>query len=111
LSGLPIPLPGFVLIAAALVQFISSKMMMPVVAQSQALAKKTETKKDDLASSLQTQMVYLFPLMTIFIGYSFPSGLILYWFIFSFSTAVQQYFVSGFGGLEPWLKKLKLLKN
>ena len=111
LPGLPIPLPGFVLIAAALVQFISSKMMLPVVAQSQALAKKTETKKDDLASSLQTQMVYLFPLMTIFIGYSFPSGLILYWFIFSFSTAVQQYFVSGFGGLEPWLKKLKLLRN
>jgi len=111
LPGLPIPLPGFVLIAAALVQFISSKMMMPAITQSQALAKKTETKKDDLASSLQTQMVYLFPLMTIFIGYSFPSGLILYWFIFSFSTAVQQYFVSGFGGLEPWLKKLKLLKN
>ncbi len=111
LPGLPIPLPGFVLIAAALVQFISSKMMLPVITQSQALAKKTETKKDDIASSLQTQMVYLFPLMTIFIGYSFPSGLILYWFIFSFSTAVQQYFVSGFGGLEPWLKKLKLLRN
>ncbi len=111
LSGFPIPLPGLVLIAAALVQFISSKMMQPVVSRSQKEAAKTETKKDDMATSLQSQMLYLFPLMTIFIGYSFPSGLILYWFIFSLSTAIQQYFVSGFGGLKPWLIKLKLLKR
>jgi len=111
LPGFPIPLPGFVLIAAALVQFVSSKMMQPIVAQSQKVAVKTETKKDDLGTSLQSQMLYLFPLITIFIGYSFPSGLILYWFIFSFSTALQQYFVSGFGGLEPWLKKLNFLRK
>jgi YidC/Oxa1 family membrane protein insertase len=45
--------------------------------------------------------------MTILIGFSFPSGLILYWFIFSLATMLQQYFVSGWGGLEPWLRKLK----
>ncbi len=111
LPGLAFPLPGFFLILAALVQFLSSKMMQPAVTQAQKEAAKTEAKSDDMASAMQSQMLFLFPLMTIFIGYSFPSGLILYWFIFSFFTAIQQYFVSGWGGVEPWLRKLKLLKK
>lgn len=110
LPGLKFPLPGVFLILAALVQFLSSKMMQPVVESAQKVAQKTPGKSDDLATSMQSQMLYLFPLMTIFIGFSFPSGLVLYWFIFSFSSAIQQYFVSGWGGLTPWLRKLKLLK-
>ena len=111
LPGFSFPLPGLFLIVAALIQFISSKMMQPAVTQAQKEADKTKTKSDDMATAMQSQMLYLFPLMTIFIGYSFPSGLILYWFIFSFFTAIQQYFVSGWGGAEPWLRKLKLLKK
>lgn len=110
-ADLPFPLPGVFLLLAALIQLISSKMMQPAVAASQKLAKKTETKEDDLATAMQSQMLYLFPLMTILIGFSFPSALVLYWFIFSLSTAVQQYLVNGWGGLEPWLKKLNLKKN
>jgi len=108
LPGLPLPLPGFFLIAAALAQLISSKMMMPAMAKSQKEAAKTPGMADDLATSMQSQMTYLFPLMTILIGYSFPSGLILYWFIFSVLMVIQQYFLGGWGGLEPWLRKLKL---
>jgi len=111
LPGLAFPLPGLFLLAAALVQFISSKMMQPAVSQAQKEAAKTEGKVDDLATSMQSQMLYLFPLMTIFIGYSFPSGLILYWFIFSFFTAIQQYLVNGWGGLTPWINKLKIWKK
>jgi len=111
LAGFPFPLPGFFLILAALVQFLSSKMMQPAVARSQKEAEKTESKTDDMATAMQSQMLYLFPLMTIFIGYSFPSGLILYWFVFSLSTAIQQYAISGWGGLQPWLQKIKLLKS
>ena len=111
LPGLAFPLPGLFLIAAAFIQFISSKMMQPAVTQAQKEAVKTEGKADDLATSMQSQMLYLFPLMTIFIGYSFPSGLILYWLVFSLFTAVQQYFVSGWGGLTPWISKLKIWKK
>lgn len=111
LTGLAFPLPGLFLILAALSQFISSKMMMPEVAKLQKKAEKTETKTDDMVTSMQSQMLYLFPLMTIFIGFTFPSGLILYWFIFSLSTVVQQYYISGWGGLKPWINKLKLLKK
>jgi len=105
LAGFSLPLPGFFLLMAALVQFLSSKMMQPAVSQAKVQAEKTKAKTDDMATTMQSQMLYLFPLMTIFIGYSFPSGLILYWFIFSFFTAIQQYFVSGWGGVEPWLRK------
>jgi len=111
LPGLAFPLPGLFLLLAAFIQFLSSKMMQPAVVQAQKEAVKTEGKADDLATSMQSQMLYLFPLMTIFIGYSFPSGLILYWFIFSFFTAAQQYFVAGWGGLTPWINKLKIWKN
>lgn len=108
--GIPIPLPGFFLLAAALVQFVSSKMMMPAIAAAQKEAAKTPGKTDDMATSMQTQMTYMFPLLTIFIGYSFPSGLVVYWLTFSLLMAVQQYFIGGWGGLEPWLRKLKLKK-
>ncbi|MCX6725736.1 MAG: YidC/Oxa1 family membrane protein insertase [Candidatus Shapirobacteria bacterium] len=111
LNGLSFPLPGLFLILAALSQFISSKMMMPEVANLQKEAEKTETKTDDMATSMQRQMLYLFPLMTIFIGFTFPSGLVLYWFIFSLSTVVQQYYISGWGGLKPWINKIKFLKK
>ena len=107
ISGIPIPLPGFFLIAAAVAQFISSKMMTPALTAAQKEAAKTPGKADDMATSMQSQMTYLFPLMTILIGYSFPSGLILYWLTFSVLMVVQQYFIGGWGGLEPWLRKLK----
>ncbi|KPJ71029.1 hypothetical protein AMJ51_00250 [Microgenomates bacterium DG_75] len=108
LPGIPLPLPGFFLLAAALVQLISSKMMMPALTAAQKEAAKTPGRADDMATSMQSQMTYLFPLMTLLIGYSFPSGLILYWFTFSLIMAIQQYFIGGWGGLEPWLKKLKI---
>ncbi len=111
ISGAPFPLPGLFLLLAALIQLVSSKMMAPAVAQAQKEAKKTPEKTDDMASMMSGQMLYLFPLMTIFIGFSFPSGLVLYWFVFSLFTAVQQYYVSGWGGLTPWIEKLTKAKT
>jgi len=108
LPGIPIPLPGFFLLAAALAQLVYSKMMMPAIAVAKEEAAKTPGMADDMATSMQSQMTYMFPLFTLFIGYSFPSGLVLYWFTFSLLMAVQQYFIAGWGGLEPWLRKLKL---
>jgi YidC/Oxa1 family membrane protein insertase len=110
LSFLPFPLPGLVLVLASLTQFLTSKMMVPANKLSKKISLQTKGKKDDLASSMQTQMMYLFPLMTLVIGFSFPSGLIIYWFVFSLFSLVQQYYTTGWGGLEPWLKKLKIIK-
>lgn len=102
-----LPIPGIFLILAALTQFLSSKMMQPQVKKEEAVAQKTQEKTDDLATSMQSQMLYLFPLMTILIGFTFPSGLILYWFIFSAFQLIQQYFTSGWGGLALWAEKIR----
>lgn len=108
--GLPIPLPGILLLLSAATQFLSSKMMMPEVKAEKKLAKKTEGESDDIMAASQEQMLYMFPVMTIVFGFQFPAGLVVYWFVFSLISMVQQYLATGWGGLSPWLKKFNLLK-
>jgi len=94
LPGLAFPLPGiFVLLAAAL-QFLTSFLMMPTIEKESKVAKKTEEKSDDLSVSMQKQMLYLFPIMTLIFGYTLPSGVILYWFVFSLIGLLQQILIS-----------------
>lgn len=106
IPGLPVPLPGIFVLASALIQFASSKMMMPEAKAAVKVASKTPEDTDDMMAATQTQMLYMFPLMTIFFGYQFQFGLVLYWLIFSAVSMVQQYFASGWGGLTPWIKKI-----
>lgn len=110
IPGLSFGLPGILVLGSALVQFLSSKMMMPVVSAEMKLAKKTEDKTDDIMASSQEQMLYMFPIMTVIFGYQFPAGLVLYWLVFSLASMVQQYFATGWGGLSPWIKRIGLLK-
>lgn len=83
-------LPGVFLILSAAAQFLSSKLMMPVAKATQAKAEKTKPEADDMAAAMQTQMLYLMPIMTLFIGLRFPSGLVLYWLVFSTMMLIQQ---------------------
>lgn len=107
---IPFPLPGPMLILAALIQLLSSKIMQPVADMEEKFAKKTKSSQDDIQVTMQQSMVYTFPLFTIIFGLQFPSGLALYWLIFSLWQFVQQYNMSGIGGLKPWAKKLGLLQ-
>ncbi|MDO8503735.1 MAG: YidC/Oxa1 family membrane protein insertase [bacterium] len=111
LPGVPVPIPGVFLLLAALTQFLSSKMMAPVVAKEEKVAKKTPGGMDNMMAGMQQQMLYLFPLMTIVFGFTFPAGLVLYWLVFSLFQAGQQYYVSGWGGLTPWVLRVGLLKS
>lgn len=111
IPGLPFPLPGPVLILAALVQFLSAKIMAPYVEAKEKIAKKTEEKADDIQAAMQKSMIYTFPLMTIVIGFRFASGLALYWLLFSVYQAIQQYNSQGWGGLTPWIEKIGLLQS
>jgi len=94
-------------ILAGFFQLLLSKMMQPAVAAGTKEAKKTPEKSDDLMYTMQEQMLYLMPLMTVFIGWRLPSGLVLYWLATTIFSFVQQYFVSGWGGLEIWMRKIK----
>lgn len=108
---LPIPLPGLVLLVTGVVQLLSSKMMIPMAKKQEKLAEKTAGEKDDIMAATQQQMLYMFPVMTVVFGYQFPAGLVLYWLVFSLVSMGQQYMVTGWGGLEPWLKAVGLVKS
>jgi len=91
----------------ALFQFIQSKMMFSKPKVQGVLVKKDESKKnDDFASTFQSQSMYIFPVMIGFFSYTFPVGLSLYWNTFTIFGIIQQYRVSGLGGLEEWKNKI-----
>lgn len=108
-SFLPFALPGVLLILSAVVQMVSAKISAPVVAAQKKLAKKTVEKSDDFATAMQSSAIYTFPLMTILFGMNFPSGLVIYWLLFSIYQAVQQYGMYGWGGAAPWIEKARRL--
>lgn len=109
-TGLPFALPGPFLIFAAVIQFVSALMMMPEIKAEEKVVQKTASGTDDMMVAFQKQSLYMFPVLTVFAGYSFASGLVLYWAVLSLAQVIQQYFISGWGGLVPWLKRLGLVK-
>jgi YidC/Oxa1 family membrane protein insertase len=88
-----IPIAGFALsglaVIAAVLQFVQVKMTSP------------KPNPDDPTAATTSTMVYLFPLMTIFWGGLFPSGLILYWIVYTGYLVVQQYRIMGWGNMFP----------
>jgi len=76
-------------VIAAVLQFVQVKMTSP------------RPNADDPTSSMTTTMTYTFPLLTIVWGGIFPSGLILYWIVYTAYLVVQQYLIMGWGNLFP----------
>lgn len=109
-KGIPFALPGFLVILTAIVTLFQSKMMLPEpVPEEKGDSKKEIKEKEDLAEALtasQGQLVYLFPLIILFTGRLFPSGLALYWLVSTVVGVFQQYSITGLGGLKSWLKIL-----
>ena len=91
--GFVIPGLGFTIsglaILAALLQFVQVRMTSP------------KPNPDDPTSSTTNTMTYLFPLLTIWWGGLFPSGLILYWIVYTAYLVVQQFRIMGWGNLFP----------
>lgn len=107
IPGISFPLPGLLLILSAAAQFISAKMMQPTIEKEEKLAKKTTSEMDDAMVSSQKYMVIMLPIITLLVGLNFAAGLALYWFVFSLLQTWQQYRVLGWGGLTPWINKIK----
>lgn len=110
------PLPGLLVILSAVSQLMLSKMMAPakpIEEDAKKLAKKEKVPKEekqdfaDAAAQMQSQMLFLFPAMILFFGYSLPAGLGLYWAVTTIFGIVQQYLLVGWGGLTDWLPKRK----
>ena len=94
-------------ILSGALQFVASKMTMPYIKQAEKAAEKTETKTDDMAFQIQQQSLYMMPIMNVMFGITLPSGLMLYIVTQTIFTIVQTYYLNGWGGLKPFINKLK----
>ena len=112
--GLPfnIPgLPGIFLILATVAQFLSIKITAPYVEAEKKVVKATKNETDDMQLAMTNSMMYTVPLMTLYFGYTFPSGLALYWLVFSLGTVWQQVQNNGWGSLTPFIRRFGLVQS
>lgn len=98
-------------VLTAALQFLQSKMMTPkIVKEYPSDSSKEKKEKEDLGdsmSAIQSQMTYMMPIMIGYFAFQFPVGLALYWNTFTILGIIQQYLISGWGGLEGWVKLIR----
>lgn len=101
-------------IVAGVLQLVTSVAIMPAVENEPEKRKGTKEQKEDvaeMAQSMQQQMVFLMPIMTVVFALQFPAGLALYWVITTAFSLVQQLAISGPGGLVKYLNKFRGVQN
>jgi YidC/Oxa1 family membrane protein insertase len=76
-------------VIAGALQFVQVRMTSP------------RNMGDDPTAATTQTMTYLFPIMTVVWGGIFPSGLVLYWGVYTAYLIVQQYLIMGWGNLFP----------
>jgi YidC/Oxa1 family membrane protein insertase len=81
-------------------QLFLQKMAAPVKA-----AKKPGGQPDQ--TQMMGQMMMIMPIFFGYITLGLPAGLTLYWAVSNVLSVVQQYFISGWGGLVDWAPFLK----
>jgi len=75
-------------VLAGITQFVQSKMMMP---KGQKLMRNDKTAQ--FSDMIQKQMLYFFPIFTVFILWRLPAAIGLYWIVTSLFSILQQYFI------------------
>jgi YidC/Oxa1 family membrane protein insertase len=95
LAGLPIPGIAYLVIPllAAATTFVQSRMM-------QQPPNPNATEQEQQAQQMTQSMQVVMPLMIAYFAFVTPAGLGLYWFISNCFAIIQQYFVTGWGGLR-----------
>jgi YidC/Oxa1 family membrane protein insertase len=82
-----------VVVLAAFSQYYQTKMLMAKNQKSVVSDKKDKNSEPDFAQAMTQQMLYVGPLLTLFIGIKFPAGLALYWLSSTVFSIVQQYYI------------------
>ena len=85
-------------ILAGAIQLLQQQMMMP--------AEKAKTKEGAQQEAMNQAMMVM-PLMIVFFGWNFASGAVIYWVTSSLVGIVQQFFMTGWGGLVRWFPFLR----
>jgi YidC/Oxa1 family membrane protein insertase len=84
-------------------QLMLSLMLAPAIEHHPETTKQKTENVQDMAETMQQQMLFIMPVMTAVLALRFPAGLALYWLITTIFSTIQQYFVSGWGGLARYV--------
>lgn len=95
----------------AVLTFVQSKMTLPkpikISPKDTPKVKKEKEGMEDSMGAVQSQMVYMMPVMIGYFAFSFPIGLAIYWNTYTILGIIQQHKISGWGGMEDLIKKWK----
>ena len=80
----------YLAVMAAGAQYWQSKMLLK--SKDEDNSKQTD-KEPDFAQIMTKQMVYLGPILTLFIGIKFAAGLALYWLVSTLFAVFQQLYI------------------
>ena len=88
LGFINLAVPNIILaLMAGAAQFWQAKTM----SRKKAPKKAGEGAKDEnMMAMMNKQMLYFMPVITVFIGFQLPGGVMLYWFLSTLVTALQQ---------------------
>lgn len=76
----------FLAILTGIAQFIQTKMVS-------VKQKKSQAGPPDFSQMMQKQMLYFFPIFTVFILWRLPAAIALYWLVTTLFTIGQQYII------------------
>ncbi len=104
-------------VLAGLSQLVLSVMIAPGAekkdevpndSKRKKVQKENEKEEDmaEMAQSMQQQMLFIMPIMTGIFALNFPAGMAMYWVITTLFSIGQQYYVSGWGGLVTYTKRV-----
>lgn len=77
-------------VLAAAAQYYQTKIM---IARQPKAEPKNDNETPDFATIMTKQMLIIGPLLTLFIGFTFPAGLSLYWLVSTLFMIAQQEYI------------------
>ncbi len=75
-------------VLAGITQYFQAKMMVTKPPPKKIPGAEDET----VLATMNKQMLYMMPALTVFISWSLPGGLALYWLVMNLLTVAQQYY-------------------
>lgn len=97
-------------VLAGIAQFFQSKMLVSKH-PPKSVADKKGAKDEDMAATMNKNMTYMMPIITVVIGWSLPGGLTLYWFLSTLFMFLQQVIIFRMDDKEHALPKVKVLDS
>ena len=88
--GIDLSAPSHIFaVLAAAAQFYQMKMLM----RNQPKKEPKDGEQADFATIMNQQMLYMGPILTLWIGFKFPAALSLYWLVSTVFAIMQQWYI------------------